>query len=370
VRNSSSILLTSILLSYSQLSYAEVTPMSIAEMDRVTAGGAEQQSASGGAVVGNDSTASISSLGTVTLDSQAQEAAKALNLVNSSESTVANGLNIWDGKAAAEVAGPTTSIDQTNSVTQDQRRLASLPDYSRPDANIEESWDNSGSSSSAATHNEVDSVTDLVTTTKTKNTTNLSTDVNALSKVLGQEVRAGKGIAIAGNIDSIDFAAGSLVITGEAEIAPLKGAVSFTLTGPELNITGIEAAGCAAMTASCSASGGSVLDETSSEDHSTLYSLDTSSNGSEDYTEMGDRLTRSAFAIEDALAEYIVVDNSELMVSTDYSVNLSGAAQSNMNALNVVNAAGSAVANGVNIARSESRPQLMLTQSNVIVHSR
>ncbi len=378
MRKSSHLIYVSILISSTQVSYADITPMSSADLDRLTAGGAKSLSASGGAVVGNDSSANISSLGTVTLDSEAQEAAKALNIVNSSESTVANGLNIWDGQlntsagvSMTENAINSREVEQSNNISQDQRRVASLPNYSRPDANIEESWDNSGSSSSAATHNEVDSVTDLVTTTRTNNTTNLSTEVNALSTVLGQEVRAGKGIAIAGNIDSIDFAAGTFEIEGTASVGGvLEGAVSFTLTGPELNITGIEAAGCAAMTASCNASGGSVLEETSNQDHSTMYSLDTSSNSSEEYTETGSRLTRSAFEIEGALAEYIVVDNSDLTVSTDYSVNLSGAAQAGLSALNVVNAAGSAVANGVNIGRSDNSTNMAMTQSNVIVHSR
>jgi len=379
MNNSSSLLLVSAFLLTPSLSSAELSPMSTADLDRLTAGSAtaaKDMSASGGGVVGNDSTAEISSIGTVSLDTNAQESAKALNLVNSSESTVANGLNIWDGQidavresAEAGAMGETRNIDQKNNITQDQRRVASLPKYNRPEANVEENWDNSGSSSSSASYNEVNNITDLATTSNSMSTTN-DTSVDALSTVLGQQVQAGKGIAIAGEVDAF-IDGGDFTISGTGEVAGGAVAASITLelNLPEITIAA-EGAGCAALNGSCTAVGSTDrLDETLT-DNSTSYLLETSSSNAEDYAEVGSKLTRSAFEIEGALAEYIVVDNSTLNVSTDYSVNLSGSAQSGVNALNAVNAAGSAVANGVNIGRSDGSTQLMMTQSNVIVHSR
>ena len=369
MRKTSSLIFIPVFLSCAHLSHAEITPLSTADLDRLTAGSADYLSASGGAVVGNDSSADISSLGTVTLDSEAQEAARALNIVNSSESTVANGLNIWDGQLNVEAGGSgVRSIEQSNNISQDQRRVASLPNYNRPESNIDETWNNTGNATSASTHNEVNNVTDLSTTSNSM-ATSTDTSVDALSTILGQNVQAGKGLALSGQVEAF-IDGGDFNITLAGDIGGAIGAeISLTLNLPEITIDA-EASGCAALNGSCTATGTTNrLDETL-EDHSTAYSLDTSSDSSEAFTETGSRLTRSAFEIEGALAEYIVVDNSELNVSTDYSVNLSGAAQAGLSAMNVVNAAGSAVANGVNIGRSDGSTDLAMTQSNIIVHSR
>jgi len=307
----------------------------------------------------------------VTLDSQAQEAAKALNIVNSSESTVANGLNIWDGQVDLVNADSSKEryIEQSNNITQDQRRVASLPSYNRPEANIEETWNNTGSSSSSATHNEVNNVTDLTTTSSSMSTSTDAT-VDALSTILGQQIQAGKGLALSGQVEAfIDGGDFNITLEGGIGGDAVTAKITLTLNLPEITLDA-EASGCAVMNGSCTANGTTDrLDETLV-DKSTSFSLQTSSSSAEEYTEMGSTLTRSAFEIEGALAEYIVVDNSQLGVTTDYSVNLSGAAQSNLSSLNVVNAAGSAVANGVNIGRSDGSTQLAMTQSNVIVHSR
>jgi len=76
---------------------------------------------------------------------------------------------------------------------------------------------------------------------------------------------------------------------------------------------------------------------------------------------------------KDAQAEYIVVDDSSLTVDTSFTLALMGSAQSNIKGMNVVNATGSAVADGVNIARTSGLANggvMNLTQSNVINHSR
>ncbi|MDH5571655.1 MAG: hypothetical protein OEY89_07815, partial [Gammaproteobacteria bacterium] len=339
---SSSFLFITLMATNIQLSHAELTPMSAADMDRLTAGSADRMAASGGAVIGNDSSAKISSLGTVTLDSQSQEGAKALNLVNSSESTVANGLNIWDGQnSASGINAPGNKIEQSNSISQDQRRVASLPTYNRPEANIEESWSNTGSASSASTHNELNKVTDLSTTSSSM-TTDVDTHIDAQSKIFGQEIKAGKGVAMAGQVD-VELDAGKFEITLAAGLLGIiEGEAKLTLDLPKLEVHA-EGAGCAVLNGSCDAKGTTDRVNTTHDDNSTHYALDTSSDSSEAYTEVGAKLTRSAFEIEGALGEYIVVDNSTLDVTTDYSVNLSGAAQAGLNALNVVNAAGSAV---------------------------
>jgi hypothetical protein len=59
-----------------------------------------------------------------------------------------------------------------------------------------------------------------------------------------------------------------------------------------------------------------------------------------------------AMAIDAADAEYIVADNSTLDVTESYGVALGGNAQSNISAMNVVNAVGSVVGLGTNVART------------------
>jgi hypothetical protein len=81
---------------------------------------------------------------------------------------------------------------------------------------------------------------------------------------------------------------------------------------------------------------------------------------------------RSPFELSNAQAEYIVVDDSSLTVNTTFNLTLSGSAQSNVSGMNVVNATGSAVANGVNVARTSQLMggEMVLSQVNVISHSR
>jgi hypothetical protein len=70
-----------------------------------------------------------------------------------------------------------------------------------------------------------------------------------------------------------------------------------------------------------------------------------------------------------ATANAIALDGSTASDSMSESVNLSGSAESNAHAINIVNAVGSLVANGVNVASSGNTTALTLTQANVIVQN-
>ncbi|MBI5454848.1 MAG: hypothetical protein HY956_09480 [Deltaproteobacteria bacterium] len=70
--------------------------------------------------------------------------------------------------------------------------------------------------------------------------------------------------------------------------------------------------------------------------------------------------------LQNAYATYITGDDSELDVETDNTVNLSGNAMQGLAALNVVNAASSVVANGVNIAWGTGGYSLYTSQQNTI----
>ncbi|MDH5735717.1 MAG: hypothetical protein OEY87_06300, partial [Gammaproteobacteria bacterium] len=155
------------LLSGSNIAYSQPVSLDDMTLHQVTAGAENNVlEGSGGAVVGNSSTASIHSVGSVTIEGEAQASAQSLNLVNSSESTVANGLNIWDGQIAgvAELSSASDAgnfvVNQSNEVNQEQRRSAAVPEYSRPEANTYEQIDNTGSASTQVTIDQTDTVTD------------------------------------------------------------------------------------------------------------------------------------------------------------------------------------------------------------------
>jgi hypothetical protein len=61
-----------------------------------------------------------------------------------------------------------------------------------------------------------------------------------------------------------------------------------------------------------------------------------------------------AVSLDDATATNIAVDGSTMNATSNYSVTLAGSAEQNAKALNIVNAAGGMVANGLNIAHSSN----------------
>lgn len=370
--------------------FAGPQELSLIQLDRITAGNASDPAsvASGGAIIAGGSTGSISASGAVNVGDGVQANARALNLVNSSESTVANGVNIFDGRADAAAtfaAGTNFEVNQLNEITQDQRRAASLPSYERSENNVTVSTSNTGQTSSTALLNTVDSVTDVDTLTTAMNNTT-SGSVDAVSTILGQKIQAGKGISAAGSID-VDFEAGNIEFLADAAGGvSLGGAGNEILTGQaslELRITlprftvAIEGAGCGVMNGSCTATGSNTETFDSKTDKSTLYTVDSQEflDNTWEIVEHSD--VRGPLSIYGVNAEYIVVDESNITVDSDYIVTLAGGAQADLRAMNVVNAAGSAVANGVNVAQQRTGnlqvgggPLLNLTQTNVIVHSR
>jgi hypothetical protein len=76
---------------------------------------------------------------------------------------------------------------------------------------------------------------------------------------------------------------------------------------------------------------------------------------------------QGATAIASAAAENIAVDGSTATSTNSYSVTLAGAAEQNASAMNLVNAAGSMVSNGINIAYTTNMNATpTLTQVNSI----
>lgn len=392
------------LLVGTSLAYAGPVPLSDSVLDSVTAGTAEA-GGSGGAIIGNSSEATINQTGGVSLEGEVQAGAKALNLVNSAESTVANGVNVWQGSDATSAGqdSPGFVVNQSNEIAQEQRRSASMPSYSRPEADTLVKSSSSGS----ATYNTMQDVQttqmDLVSNYRNaENTSSAEVDTTIAAGITEVppdipeaqvDTNTGKGIAVAGSLDAfIDGGEVQLGIAVGGAVSAFKDTDSsdsgyggmtvgdadsdFTLYGrlilPELELH-IDGAGCGVAMGSCK-SGGTSNEETNDlRDNSLIETTLSTEVGGSDYMAEQTEVYRSPFELNDAQAEYIVVDDSSLNVSTTFTLALSGSAQNAAQGMNIVNSTGSAVANGVNVAQTQQVSGgnvLHLTQSNVISHSR
>lgn len=103
---------------------AEPNRLNLSELDALTAGNSNNPAPNGGAIVGNGSNATLKSSGIVEISDNAQADSRARNLVNSSESTVANGVNVFDSRnsGASSLDGAGFDLSQQNLVLQDQRQ--------------------------------------------------------------------------------------------------------------------------------------------------------------------------------------------------------------------------------------------------------
>ncbi len=415
------IILCSLLLS---VSLVQAGPVSLGDsaLDQVTAGTGTNHSSSGsgGAIIGNSSSATITQTGGVTLEGEAQRGAKALNLVNSAESTVANGVNIWDaqgGGPALESAAVSTehpegqSVSQSNIINQEQRRSASMPNYSRPDGDTLTIVDRTGSEAhndGFDRNNDIVDTQAITSTSTTKTTASVNTLIagglhagdDATQPNANITTNPGKGGAGAGIVNlgvdggevHVGLAVGGPVTAHPDVVTTLDGADGQTTSDsyggmnvdgdtvslygrlilPDLTID-INGAGCGVVMGSCDAGGDTSDINANITDNSVKDNEKVTSVGDSQFTDNSSNTYRSPFEMNHAQAEYIVVDDSSLTVNTTFNLTLSGSAQSNANGMNIVNATGSAVADGVNVARTgqlSSSGALGLSQTNIISHSR
>ena len=387
--------LPGLLLSASLLQAAPL-PLNDAALDRITAGNTEPNSHQG-VIVGNSSVTILQHRTGVTLADETQAQARGLNLVNSSASAVVNGVNIWDGH---DLEGTDLQMAQVNHVEQTRSQSAVLSDYSRSAAehrlqvdtvrheNVEEHIQAHHDSKALYVRNHV---ADGVSTSEVD--TSLELSIGAPGSELpyfALETNVGHGVAVAGQLDA-DFDSGSaefvLTANGSVSTEPEVNVGDYFSAGvavtaeaglslraeivlPSLDIQ-VKGAGCGVVLGSCQASGWRSESTEEITDNSTLDTLAGSSVMNNQFTELKTEEYRSPFSLGAARAEYIIVDNSSLVLESDETLELSGSAQKNAKGLNMVNVVGSSVANVVNVSRSRQlnyRGELMLTQFNFVVH--
>ncbi len=366
------------------------------QLNSITAGSSNNPPPNGGAIVGNGSTAALVSKGEVIVDS-AQLDVRALNIVNSSESTVANGVNIFSSRAMVdgEIAIPESvdsgggpfRIEQVNTVAQDQRRLSSLPNYGRG-ANTFSDHSESGSSDSSSSNAIFDEVTNIQSSLILDEVSTIGSVSSPDAPTLHIDATINDptssrmdNTVFSGTVD-FNYPAGGGgdkiggVVNGEFHVALLAGEITIDvdpllieLVLPSLTVD-VVAMGCLAFNGDCDIDGANTYKIEDITDTSTLFTQDETSSSSETWSKDGSESLRAAFELNDAQAEYIVVDDSSIDIDSSYLVSLSGGAQSGLRAMNAVNSAGSAVANAVNISVASGYGIQSLSQINTISHSR
>jgi hypothetical protein len=100
----SRIFVCSLVIGISALAYGKSKPLADKQMDQISAGSA---------IADGESTASSSRTFSVSLDGSALSGASAINIVNAANSTVADGVNTWNGDTMHDAA-----VAQANTITQ------------------------------------------------------------------------------------------------------------------------------------------------------------------------------------------------------------------------------------------------------------
>ncbi len=408
---STTLLLSGLLLGVPQ-AYSEPVALNDRTMDEVTAGEATGGAAvSGGVVVGQTSEAVANRTAGLVLNDEAQQNANGLNIVNSTESAVANVVNVWDGSGvvATEEENGTNAevkINQINNITQEQVRSATLSEYVRSEADHRESLNRSGSAGYSSKFIDYHSAASHIEETRTT-TIDSNGKVNTLfSFQFGDSVdfsgHLGLGIAAAGYTD-IEFTGGSTDIGMGASLKGQKVAsvtayagegrlfydedtksyyrTNFQATGNLAFATRVElptvklvmnGAGCGVAMGSCNASSKVVETMETNTDNHTLDIFEVHLSGYSSFSEVETSTYRSPFELKNARAEYIVVDDSTLELNSDVTLELSDSAQRDAKGMNIVNAIGSNVANGTNVSRTTRfegrKATLVLNQFNTVNH--
>ncbi len=390
---------------------AEGAPVALNDraMDEVTAGNGTE---GGGVIVGNSSVAVIKRADSLNLNDEAQQATQGLNVVNSAQTAVANTVNVWDGNSivASGASEFQTEIEfnQANQVTQEQLSSATLSGYVRSEADQADISNKSGSDDFVNKIVNVNSQTNQFEETRIATTVSSSEVDTGIKFNVGDslyfEGNLGQGIAVAGNSETvIDGGSADIALVlgggisvdagigigdedliepvfgtnlGETEAsASINGSGSISLISqfelPKMEID-IDGTGCAVVMGSCSSSSVSNEFVSTKTDNSSLNIVENHQSGQSSYSDIQTSIYRSAFELENASAEYIVIDNSALELSSDVELELSDSAQKDIKGMDIVNAIGSNVANTTNISRTTGfdgyGSKLVLNQFNAVHH--
>ncbi len=381
------VLLLSGLLFSTQPAYSAPVALEDGVMDQVTAGTTD----SGGIVVGQNSETAVNRTTGLDLSGEAQGSANGLNIVNSTESAVANVANIWDGSgvtAADEDSNVKTElkINQVNNVTQEQAHSAMVSGYIRPEAEKMEIFKRSGNESHMSKVVNSNNTTDIFEETHISKTVS-SAEVNTLLEFnLGKKINfsgnLGLGMAVAGHTETtFDGGSADIAVAVKGDVSAATDGMPLVADGKLVLVTRVDlpniqlvmdGVGCVVAMGSCKADSTYMEITNTYSDNSTLDIIENHQSGQSSFSETQTSIHRSPFELKSARAEYIVIDDSTLELNSDVTLKLSDSAQKDTKGMNIVNAIGSNVANGTNLSRTRrfegGRSKLVLDQLNIVHH--
>jgi len=337
--------------------YGAPVELSDSRLESVTAGSAEVSSPNGGLIVGNTSTALVRNFAEIQLAGEAQKNAKSLNLVNSSDTRIANGVNLWIVNPAADTQNPIAGFSQMNTFEQHRRISIKAGEWIYEGENVTETSIESSSATFIGGF-----FPETVTFTGTALRGELDPDTGAVIGELEpanpkptEELKIGIGIAFAGEVSGeigdthIKFSSKDrTVVATESEVSITVFGIKIVLSEDKstqvveselvkdviiegITIDKAKGVGCIIVRGFCNIDEGSNFSVTSIN-------------------------TRKVFTpglpAPDTSAEMIVMGEGGLDLQDDYFVSLTHNAQQNSSAFNLVNGAGGILANGANLSNS------------------
>lgn len=412
------------------------------QMDHVTAAGEENT-----AVAANNSWVNVYNAGSVDLSGAALSGASGVNIVNSSDAMVGNGVNVYSGTISAPYANSGADVNQNNYITQYSASTGTIDGYYRganSQLHVSTASDVTKSASSSSsfdstldkskTHDQTLDLSHTKTSSLSKDYSNshnqsLDASINK-SASLSTDYSSSKSAdaSLSTNHTSSKDASASL----STDHSSMKDASKSLAANASLSATSssLDASAALDAEASKSSSKNSSLDATASKSSDKSSSLDAAaskssdksasldanksfdaslstsksstktssldaSHSTEDTLSATDSKSSSlsatvskaksneysnhsvesldltydkqgAVAFDYASGKYVAVDGSSVTATNIYTVALADNALQNAQALNIVNAAGGMVANGVNIARTSnmnSAPTIYQTNS-------
>lgn len=362
----------------------------------------------GGVLVAGSSSARLELGNRLILEQQVQAEARSLNLVNSSSSGVAAGANIWHGSPVSTSG----QLSQVNTIDQQESPGSVLQGYDRPQGEWHQLASQSQHNSSSRSLDSSRQQSNLVEQQSSNHDQSNST-VNTRQKfsvgdpengVVQVEANTGQGVALAGQLQTV-FAGGSAQFgltagaglsvgadIGGSPAEPLMiGGINLGQTGASAGIQldamlsllatielptlelDLQGGGCGVVMGSCSSQGSSEQYDRHFSDTSLLQSHDERSQTTSSVSSSDELQYRAPLQVEEAQGDYIVVDHASLELISDQELELSDSAQRKVRGMNVVNAVGSVVTHGINIAYGDSLAgsgELFLRQSNSLRHAR
>ena len=383
------------------------------QMDKVTAAGEENSS-----IAANNSTVTENNSGTVSLAGSVLSGASGINIVNSTDSLVANGVNVYDTSATS---GKGSDVTQGNVIDQSENATATLGSYHRGEnsqltlsksSNVSKSSSSSSSLNASLNTSTTDTFAKSNDLSKTASLTDTYSNVKSAAATLNAAENSSHNSnstaaadATANNSTAATGGSASTTGSSTSSNSASSGGSTSSNTGSAMSTTKAANGGSATnatgdiastnTTASTNAAtlGATLnlasnksnsLDATSSLTHNKSVSNDFSTSlattlatTASDMKSFTSAKTKSvtkdiqgAVAVDDADATNIAVDGSTISDTNTYSVSLAGSAEANAKAINIVNAAGGMVANGVNVAHSTGmNPVPTLSQVNSITQS-